>query len=155
MGPTTNSTVNGTSNLLLLQNISCCNNKSCALGALFLCTYQCKAPLPPSRAIEGIRASFDPWVLPQGWGICILPISDNTCSVYYYKGSFTLFAAFPGTHQGNSRGLVGDFPKISAPGVRLLQPLCDKSPPFPGWGGVGLCIDRCISLLHSLSSLHT
>ena len=25
-----------------------------------LCTYQCKAPLPPSQAIEGIRASFDP-----------------------------------------------------------------------------------------------
>ena len=49
-----------------------------------------------------------------------------------------------GTYQGNSRGLVGDYPKISAPGVRLLQPLCDKSPPFPRWGGVGLCIDRCI-----------
>ena len=39
-----------------------------------------------------------------------------------------------GTHQGNSRGLVGDYPKISAPGVCLLQPLYDKSPPFPGWG---------------------
>ena len=36
MGPTTKSTVNGTSNLLLLQNTSRCNNKSCALGALFL-----------------------------------------------------------------------------------------------------------------------
>ena len=42
---------------------------------------------------------------------------------------------------------MGDYPKNSAPGVRLLQPLCDKSPPFPGWGGgVGLCIDRCIIL---------
>ena len=54
-----------------------------------------------------------------------------------------------GTYQGNSRGLVGDYPKISAPGVRLLQPLCDKSPPFPGWGGVGLCIDRCIRQLEN------
>ena len=32
---------------------------------------------------------------------------------------------------------MGDYPKILAPGVRLLQPLCDKSPPFPGWSGGG------------------
>ena len=54
--------------------------------------------------------------------------------------------------QGNGRGLVGDYPEISAPGVRLLQ---HKSPPFPGLrggggGGVGLCIDRCITFRLSL-----
>ena len=43
-----------------------------------------------------------------------------------------------GTHQGNSRGLVGDYPEISAPGVHLLQPLCDKSPPFPSLAGRGV-----------------
>ena len=43
--------------------------------------------------------------------------------------------------------LMGIRPKIYAPGVRLLIPLHDKSPPCPGRGGVGLCIDRCIICL--------
>ena len=34
---------------------------------------------------------------------------------------------------------------FQAPGGRLSYPLKDKSPPCPGRGGVGLCIDRCIS----------
>ena len=37
----------------------------------------------------------------------------------------------------DTRGLVGDYSKISGPAVHLLQPLYDKSPPFPGWGGGG------------------
>ena len=32
---------------------------------------------------------------------------------------------------------MGDYPKVLAPGVYLLQPLSDKSPPSPFLGGGG------------------
>ena len=56
-------------------------------------------------------------------------------TTYMYKGiKFHIICSFPRVH---TKGIVGDYPKVSAPGVRLLQPLCDKSPPLPGWGGGG------------------
>ena len=39
---------------------------------------------------------------------------------------------------------MGICSNFQAPGGRLSYPLKDKSPPCPGRGGVGLCIDRCI-----------
>jgi hypothetical protein len=39
--------------------------------------------------------------------------------------------------------IVGYLPKYLPPGERLLHPLCA---PYPGRGGVGICIDKCIKL---------
>ena len=38
-----------------------------------------------------------------------------------------------------------------APGESPLHLIIDKAPLYPGKGVVGLCIDRCISLLDNLS----
>ena len=104
---------------------------------------------PP--AIVGIRASFNLWVLPQGWGFCIfdnkvlhiLPsliiLFSARILTYIVKElhivttvTIPVIALPPGYTMGNGRAFVGDYPKILATGGASLQPLSDKSP-VVGW----------------------
>ena len=85
---------------------------------------------PPPRQYRGLERLLTPESRHRGGAFAYSPYPLIKEVSHYLQLS-------RGTHQGNSRGLVGDYPKISTPGVRLLQPLCDKSPPFPGWVGGG------------------
>ena len=113
----------------------------------------CNAPInakphyPPPGQQRGLERLLTPESCPRVGHLHTPHIQQYMLCILHIKEVSHYLQLSQGTHQGSSRGLVGDYPKVSAPGVRLLQPLCDKSPPFPGWGGVGLCIDRCISIV--------
>ena len=56
-------------------------------------------------------------------------------TTYMYKGiKFHIICSFPRVH---TKGIVGDYPKVSAPGCVFCNPSVTNPHPYPGGGGGG------------------
>ncbi len=103
-----------------------------------LCTYQCKAPLPPSRDKGGALSIMrckglspglfyltNPWQIPRGMTV----EHNNNCNTLVYRHMQLWYT---------------DFTKFPPPGLGFTNKAPTKPPLV---GVVELCIDRCIITL--------